>query len=307
MSALGAWGWPHPANAWSEFFLQVARQVVAPPHLLWCLAARSNAAAETTLSPKRSSARFPTQPRQGAEPSSPLQKSPSKPSPGCRGGRPRQRDRGAFEQQFNLFKKLEKSGKINSSVASKWLSAVIYSAAGTLPCGRWQYPRSAPPWPSPALCWAPPCPPPGALLSWAWSRSDFFPSLIISAVAVRTNGVGLVCASWADEWIHAAARGHWVSASLGRGWGDAGHGRAPCPQEVAWHQGAWFTDFRRDWDGLPWNGFSQISWETLIQEKEPFCVPPIANAGTRYIHLSKLFFHSHAKHGLWKLERKHKH
>lgn len=58
-------------------------------------------------------------------------------SPPGRGGRSgRRRHRGAFEKQFNLFDKLEESGEINSSVASKQLWAVIYSAVGTLPCGR---------------------------------------------------------------------------------------------------------------------------------------------------------------------------
>lgn len=55
-------------------------------------------------------------------------------SPSGRGGRSgRRRHRGACEKQFNLFDKLEESGEINSSVASKRLWAVIYSTVGTLP------------------------------------------------------------------------------------------------------------------------------------------------------------------------------
>lgn len=118
-----------------------------------------------------------------------------------------------------------------------------------------------------------------------------------------TNGFGLVCASWVDGWIHTVAWGHWGSARLGQGWGDTEW--SCCPQEVLWHQGAWFTDFRRGWGGLPWNGFSQISWETLIQEKKPFCVLPIANVWN--VHLPRLFLRSCAEHGLWKSEGKHKH
>lgn len=67
------------------------------------------------------------------------------PQPRGRGWRSKWRYRGAFEKQSNLFDKLEKSGEINSSGASKGLSVVIYSSVGTLPLLAASDPFS-PPW-----------------------------------------------------------------------------------------------------------------------------------------------------------------
>lgn len=70
---------------------------------------------------------------------------PWQPQPWGREWRSKRRYRGAFEKQSNLFNKLEKSGEINSSGASKRLSVVIYSSVGTLPLLAASDPFS-PPW-----------------------------------------------------------------------------------------------------------------------------------------------------------------
>lgn len=78
--------------------------------------------------------------------------------------------------------------------------------------------------------------------------------------------------------------GHWVSASLGQGWGDAGHGqllalRKQCDTRA-------LDLLISVGTGMGCCGVvSHRSLGRLIQEKKPFHVPPVANVGTRCVHL----------------------